>query len=162
MALDPEALAAYGLKAQEVLETLHSAYAGETVGQTYAGARKIDVVLILPDTLRHRIEQIGALMIGSPFGAVPLRSVAHVGPSEGRFSIQHEQGQRRVTVTFNVKGRDLQSVVRDAKTKVAAIPAPSGVSWAFTGQAEAGQAGFIELALYTGLALVLVVAILFL
>jgi len=40
IALQPEALAAYGLKAQEVLDTLQAAYAGATVGQTYAGCAR--------------------------------------------------------------------------------------------------------------------------
>ncbi len=163
IALDAEALALHGLKAQDVLETVHAAYAGAPVGQTYAGTRKIDVVLILPDHLRHRIEQIGALMIGSPFGPVPLREIARIGPAQGRFTIHHEEGQRRVSVTFNVKGRDLRSVAAEAKAKVAAaVPATSGVRWIFVGQAEAGAAGVIELALYTSLAVVLIVMTLFL
>ena len=105
VALDPEALALYGLKSQDVLEVIHSAFAGATVGQTYAGTRKVDVVLILPEEMRHRIEQVGTLMVASPLGPVPLRSVAKIAPSEGRFTIHHEQGERRVTVTFNEIGR---------------------------------------------------------
>lgn len=160
--LDTEALALRGIKAQDALDTLHAAYAGDIVGQTYAGARKIDVVLILPDAARHRIEQIGALMIGSAYGPVPLREIAKVAPAQGRFTIKHEQGQRRVGVTFNVKGRDLRSVVAEAKTKVSAgVPTQPGVRWTFTGQAEAGAAGVIQLALYTGFAVVLIVMILF-
>ena len=160
--LDPEALALHGIKAQDALDTLHAAYAGNTVGQTYSGTRKIDVVVILPDANRRRIERIGGLMIGSPFGPVPLRDVATVTPAEGRVAIQHEQGERRVAVTFNVEGRDLQSVVAEAKTKVAAaVPPNPNVRWAFTGQAEAGAAGLIQLALYTGMAVVLIVLVLF-
>ena len=162
VALDAEALALHGLKAQDVLETVHTAYAGATVGQTYAGTRKIDVVVILPDAARHRIEQVAGLMIGSPFGPVRLGDVAAVGPSQGRFTIKHEQGQRRVSVTFNVKGRDLRSVVAEAKTKAAAAAPPKpGITWSFTGQAEASAAGVVELVLYTGIAMGLIVAILF-
>src|SRR5262249_36174958 len=90
--LDPEALAGYGLKSQDVLETLHTAYAGAIVGQAFAGTRKVDVALILPEPIRRRIDQVGALLIGSPVGPVPLRSVARIAPAEGRFTIQHEQG----------------------------------------------------------------------
>ncbi|MBX7199094.1 MAG: efflux RND transporter permease subunit [Rhodospirillaceae bacterium] len=161
--LDPEALAAHGLKAQDALETLHTAYAGAVVGETYAGARKVDVVLILPEYQRRRIEQIAALRVSGPFGPVPLGEVAHVAPSQGRFTIKHEEGRRRVSVTFNVKGRNLNAVVDDAKAKVAAAVKPEpGVTWQFTGQAEAGAAGAAELVLYTGVALVLIVMLLFL
>jgi Cu/Ag efflux pump CusA len=163
VSLRPDALAAYGLRAQTVLEAIQAGYAGATVGQTYSGVRKIDVVVILPDAMRHRPEQLGTLMIGTPFGPVPLRNLANVEPSEGRFSISHEEGQRRVTLTFNVKGADLQSVVAEAKHRLAAAIAPqSGIFWRFSGQAEAGRAGVYELGLYALLAMALVVMILFL
>ncbi len=161
--LDPEALAAHGLKAQDALDTLHTAYAGAVVGETFAGVRKVDVVLILPESQRRRIEQIAALTVSGPFGPVPLGDVAKVEPAEGRLTIKHEDGRRRVSVTFNVKGRDLKAVVNDAKAKVAAAVKPEpGVTWAFTGQAEAGAAGAIELGLYTALAMVVIVLLLFL
>ena len=47
--LDPDALAANGLKAQDVLDAIESAYAGKVVGQTYRGTRTVDVVVLLPD-----------------------------------------------------------------------------------------------------------------
>ena len=120
-------------------------------------------MLILPENMRHRIEQVGTLMVASPLGPVPLHNVAKIAPSEGRFTIHHEQGQRRVTVTFNVKGRSLRSVVNEAKAKVAAAVQPqSGIRYAFSGQAEASSAGQMELALYAALALGLIVMILFL
>ena len=163
VALEPQRIAAYGLRAQEVLETIQAAYAGTTVGQTYAGVRKIDVVLIAPQALRERAEQLGALAIGSPYGPVPLREVARIAPAEGRFSILHEEGQRRVTVTFNVRGANLQSVVKEARQRLgAALPPRNGIYWRFAGQAEAGHAGVIELLLYSALALALAVMVLFL
>jgi Cu/Ag efflux pump CusA len=80
--LDSAALAAYGLKSQDALDVLQSAFAGDIVGQTYAGVRKIDVVMILPDALRHRIEEIGALNIASPLGPVPFRNIAQFAPAQ--------------------------------------------------------------------------------
>jgi CzcA family heavy metal efflux pump len=161
--LDPAALAAYGLKAQDALDVLQSAYAGAVVGQTYAGVRKIDVVMILPDNLRHRIEEIGSLNITSPLGPVPFRNVAHIAPAQGRANILHEGGQRRVTVAFNVEDRPLQDVVNEAKAAVAkAVPQQPGVYLVFAGQAEAEQTARIELTLYTGGTLLLIVMILFL
>ena len=46
--LDPAALAASGLKVQDVLDAVQTNYAGATVGQTYAGIRAVNVVLLLP------------------------------------------------------------------------------------------------------------------
>ena len=42
--LMPEALAASGLKVQDVLDAVETAYAGKVVGQTYRGTRTVDVV----------------------------------------------------------------------------------------------------------------------
>ena len=47
--LKPEALAASGLKAQEVLDAVELAYAGKVVGQTYRGTRTVDLAVILPE-----------------------------------------------------------------------------------------------------------------
>jgi CzcA family heavy metal efflux pump len=161
--LDRAALAAYGLRAQDALEVLQSAYAGTTLGQTYAGVRRIDVVMILPETLRHRIEQIGALTISSPLGPVPFQNVAHITTAQGRANILHTGGQRRVTVAFNVEGRPLQDVVSEAEQRVAmAVPHQEGVFLYFAGQAEAEQTARFELTVYTGGTLILIVMVLFL
>jgi CzcA family heavy metal efflux pump len=161
--VDRSALAAYGLRSQDALDVLQSAYAGTLLGQTYAGVRKIDVVMILPEKLRHRIEEIGALNISSPLGPVPFKNVAQIIPTQGRSNILHEGGQRRVTVAFNVENRPLQDVVNEAKQRVAmAVPQQAGVFLIFAGQAEAEQATRIQLSLYTVATLALIVMILFL
>ena len=55
--LIPQALAATGLKVQDVLDTIEAAYAGTTVGQTFQGTRTVDVVALLPDEVRHQPTQ---------------------------------------------------------------------------------------------------------
>jgi Cu/Ag efflux pump CusA len=133
------------------------------VGETYAGVRKIDVVMILPDALRHRIEQIGSLNIASPLGPVPFRNVARIVPAQGRANILHEGGQRRVTVAFNTEGRPLQDVVNEAKDAVAkGVPPQPGAYLVFAGQAEAEQTARLELTGYTAGTLLLIALILFL
>ncbi len=158
----PEALAANGLKAQDVLDTVQTAFAGDTVGQTYEGTRNVDVVILLPPDQRDRVEALSKLPITGAFGPVALSQVARIFPTQSRYSIRHDGGQRRVSVTFNVQGRSLQSVVSDAKTKIAAdVPAASGVYIEFAGAAEAETAARTQLLLYSGAALVLILMILF-
>ncbi|HWG71728.1 MAG TPA: efflux RND transporter permease subunit [Steroidobacteraceae bacterium] len=161
--LSPQALAATGLKAQDVLDTVHTAYAGATVGQTYQGIRTVDVVVLLPDQLRHQPAELAKLMIASPLGPVPLSQVATVLVNQDRYSIEHDGGQRRVSVTFNVAGgASLQSVVQTAQQVIArSVVLPHGVFVEFTGAAEAEAQTRNELILYSGLALSLIVMILF-
>ncbi|MGD9842214.1 MAG: efflux RND transporter permease subunit [Steroidobacteraceae bacterium] len=159
--LSPQALAATGLKVQDVLDTVETAYAGTTVGQTFSGTRTVDTVVLLPDALRHQPTQLGKLMIASPLGPVPLSQVARLDVTQDRYSIEHDGGQRRISVTFNVGGRSLQDVVQEAKQKIAQVALPTGVFVEFTGAAEAENQTRTELMLYSGLALALIVMILF-
>jgi CzcA family heavy metal efflux pump len=160
--LIPQALAATGLKVTDVLDTIAAAYAGSTVGQTFQGTRTVDVVALLPDKLRNQPTQVQNLMITSPLGPVPLSQVAHVEVTTDRYTIQHDSGQRLVIVTFNVSGRPLQDVVNEAQQLINhSVVLPTGVYAQFTGAAEAELRTRNELFLYSSLALVVIVMILF-
>ena len=158
----PQALAATGLKVQDVLDTIETAYAGANVGQTFRGTRTVDVEVLLPDALRHQPAEIARLMIASPLGPVPLSQVARVEVTNDRYSIEHDGGQRRVSVTFNVSGASLQSVVAEAQRAIAAsVALPAGVYLEYTGAAAAERQTRNQLTLYSLLALALILMILF-
>jgi CzcA family heavy metal efflux pump len=160
--LMPGALAASGLKVQDVLDAVQTDYAGMTVGQTYAGVRAVNVVLLLPEAARNRPELLSSLMIASPFGPVPLSQVARIMPTDTRYTIEHDGGQRFVSITFNVNGRSLQTTVDDAKARIAkAVTMPAGVYVQFTGAAAEAQTAQTQMLLYTAFALVLIGMILF-
>ena len=95
--IDRAALAASGLKLSDVLEAVETNYAGMRVGQTYAGIRSVNVVMLLAPDQRSRPELLPALMIAGPFGPVPLSQVARVAPSQSRFRVTHDGGQRYVS-----------------------------------------------------------------
>jgi CzcA family heavy metal efflux pump len=157
----PDALAATGLTVADVAGGVEAAYAGEIVGQTYRGTRTVDVAVLLPDALRHQPAELAKLMIGSPLGSVALSQVARVLPTQERYSIEHDGGQRRVSVTFNVKG-SLQDVVAETRLQIAHnVKLPSGVFIEFSGAAEAEARTRSELAMYSALALASIVMILF-
>ncbi|HYP65205.1 MAG TPA: efflux RND transporter permease subunit [Steroidobacteraceae bacterium] len=159
--LSPQALAATGLRVQDVLDTVETAYAGARVGQTFRGTRTVDVVVLLPEAARHQSAQLARLMIASPLGPVPLSQVARIDVSQDRYSIEHDGGQRRISVTFNVRGASLQSVVREAQRAIASsVKLPAGVYLEFTGAAAAEQQTRNELMLYSALALALILVIL--
>jgi CzcA family heavy metal efflux pump len=163
LSIEPEGdrLAGAGLKLQDVLDTIESAYSGAIVGQTFSGARSVSVVVRMPQDLRSRLDQIGKLMIGGPYGPVPLSQVARLDLSADRYSIAHEGGQRRIAVTFNVEGRSLQAAVDEAQRRIAqSVRLPSGTFIEFTGAAAAEQQTRIELLAYSAAALALIVMIL--
>src|SRR5665213_18001 len=159
--LDPTALTTVGLKAQDVLDTIGTDYAGTTVGQAYAGTRTVDVVIQLAHKWRSQPEHLNELTISGPFGLVPLSSVSHIVPTGGRYDIQHQDGRRFVAVTFNVVGRSLQSAVAEARTRIESANAvPSGIDTDYSGATAAERATRIELGLYSMGILVLIMLIL--
>ena len=161
IAPEPDKLAAAGLKVQEVLDTIESAYSGAVVGQTFSGARTVSVVVRLPDALRNRLDELRHLMINSPYGPVPLGQVARLDLSADRYTIDHEGGQRLIAVTFNVEGRSLQAAVSEAQRRIAqSVQLPTGTVVEFTGAAEAEQQTRIQLIAYSAASLVLIVMIL--
>jgi Cu/Ag efflux pump CusA len=88
--------------------------------------------------------------------------VARILVTQDRYSIEHDGGQRRVSVTFNVKGAALQDVVQRAAQLIAAkVVLPTGVYTEFTGAAQEETQTRNELLLYSGLALALIGMILF-
>ena len=160
--LVPQALAATGLKVQDVLDTVETAYAGTSVGQTFHGTRTAEVAVLLPEIWRHQPAQLARLLIASPLGPVPLSQVARVHVTQDRYSIEHDGGQRRVSVTFNVRGGSLQAVVQEAQRAIAAAVAlPAGVYLEYTGAAAAEQQTRNELILYSTFAMALILVILF-
>jgi Cu/Ag efflux pump CusA len=145
-----------------VLDTIESAYAGQTVGQTYQSTRTVDVVTLLPERLRQSPSSLANLMIATPMGPVPLSRVARIRPTEDRYSIEHDGGQRRVSITFNVNKGSLSGVVQQAQQALAQnVKLPPNVFIEFTGAAEAEAQTRTELMLYSGLALSAILLILF-
>ncbi|MFL6575535.1 MAG: efflux RND transporter permease subunit [Povalibacter sp.] len=162
ISVSPADLAANGLKEEQVLDQVELAYAGTTLGQTFQGVRTVDAVMVLPDEQRAQPGELSRLLISGPLGPVPLAQVATVRLARDRYSIGHEGGQRVVTVTFNVSGRALADVVTDARAIVSRdVKLPAGVFLEFTGAAEAEAQTRNELMLYSGLAIVLIIGILF-
>src|SRR5262249_43609186 len=143
-------------------ETLEAAYAGVSVGQMFEGVRTVDAVLLLPDALRHSPAELGGLLISGPLGPVPMSQVATLRVTQDRYSIEHDGGQRRISVTFNVADRNLQDVVQEARQRIAAsIKLPTGVFLEFSGAAAAEQQTRDELILYSTVALALIIVLLF-
>ena len=117
--LDRNRLARFGLNAADVNRTVQTAFAGLSAGQLFEQERRFDIVLRLAPELRQNIDDVRRLLITSPTGeAVPLAQVADVNLREGPNQIQRDDAKRRITVAFNVRGRDVETVVRELQGKV--------------------------------------------
>jgi CzcA family heavy metal efflux pump len=157
----PDAMARYGLRASDLLQTISTAYAGTSVGEVQEGLRTIRATLLLGPEWRSRPEQLRALPIASPFGPVQLATVATVSLSEGRYSIEHDGAQRRVVVGFNVEGRSAADATAEARQRIAKdMQLPKNVTVEIGGAGEAESRTQSQLLLYSGLGLVVIAGLL--
>ncbi len=154
--LRPDRLTEFGFRPVEVLEAIQTSYQGTVVAQTHRGNQIADVAVILDEAHRQDPEAIGSLLLRSPEGSImPLRELAEVSPTSGRFSIMHEGARRRQTVTCSTSGRDVSSFVDEAKRQVAAkVSFPAGAYAAFSGAAQATEKAQRELLLHSAIAAV--------
>ena len=151
----PGDAARFGLRNQNILDAVHSAYQGAEVGQVFDRNRIVDMLVILEPDARKDPQTVANLWLSVPSKMddresakrIQLKQVADVYLSDGRFLIAHEGGLRRQQVTCNVKGRDVESFVAEAHKAVKQLSLPDGVSVVFAGESEAAQATQRELLL---------------
>ena len=162
--LRKSALVRWGFAPTDVLDVLRSAYAGDTVGQTYQGNQVFNVILILNAKDRSSVSDIGNLPLRAPDGTlVPLKQVADIYEASGRYQIMHQGGQRMASVTFNVAGASTSAVVQAARDRIASqVKLPAGTYVQFAGSAQAqsqAQSNLILNSIIAGVAIVLLLSI---
>lgn len=158
-----EAIAQYGLSVDQINKVVESAFAGAVCGQVFEDERRFDMVVRLENDARTRIEDVQNLLIATPAGTqVPLRQLADVNIKVGPNQIQREEAQRRITVGFNVRGRDVQSLVKELEAKIKAqVKLPSGYYITYGGQFENLTAAKKRLGLAVPVALLLIFLLLY-
>lgn len=143
----PQDAARYGLRTLAILDAVHTAYQGTSVGQVYNRNRVIDVKVLLQPSARSNAQQVANLWLTTPTGRVQLKQVADVYLSNGRFLITHENGLRRQVVTCNVRGRDVESFATEVERRIAEMSFPPGVTARVSGEHEARRTAQRELIL---------------
>lgn len=119
IAYDRGRIASYGLNVEDINRVVSTAFAGQSAGVVFENERKFDLVVRLDSLYRSSIEDVANLYIPTNTGAqIPLSQVASVAFKEGPAQISREDAKRRVVVGFNVKDRDVQSVVEDIQEKL--------------------------------------------
>lgn len=116
---DRKAMALYGVKVEQINRAIQTAFGGATAGVIYEYDKRFDLTLRLEGEERVKRENIENMMIEAQNGEpVPLKELAHIREAVGPSEIGHEGLQRRVNLGFNVRGRDLESVVNDVMALV--------------------------------------------
>jgi cobalt-zinc-cadmium resistance protein CzcA len=116
--LNQQELARYGVPAKVVTDVVQS-LGTNPVGEVIEGQLKFPLVVRLPEAMRNSVEAIGGILIQTASGErLPLSRLATISKVEGPSTITREWGQRRITVSVNVRGRDVGSFVAEARQKL--------------------------------------------
>ncbi|MDF7814868.1 efflux RND transporter permease subunit [Hymenobacter sp. YC55] len=136
-----QALRAYGLERGQVVATLETLFQGDVVSQMLDGQKRFDLIVKLPENQRNDVTTIANTRIETPSGAlIPVSEVADVSYEPGPNTVNHENTQRRITVSLNVAGRDLGSTVQEVQARIAQqVKLPPGYYLTYGGQFESQQ-----------------------
>lgn len=163
IAFDRPMIARYGLKVEDVAQSVAIALGGRPAGLVFQGDRRFEIVVRLTDVARNDFDQLGSLPIQIPGGStVPLRQLAEFRVVDGLAEVRREQGRRLVVVSANVRERDLGSFVQEAQKRVSesvSLPPAAFVEWG--GQYENLEAAQARLAIVVPICFALVLLLLF-
>ncbi|MCX7997960.1 MAG: CusA/CzcA family heavy metal efflux RND transporter, partial [Leptospiraceae bacterium] len=113
-----ESLARFGLSTQELNEIVQTLAVGLPVDFILEGRKKFEIVLLANQAYTNpkEIEQIHITNANKV--SIPLGDVATVIYDTGPAIISHQNTYRRTLVEFNIRGRDMLSVIQDVNNKI--------------------------------------------
>ncbi len=156
-------IAQYNLNISDINKLVNSAFAGQSSGLVFEGEKRFNLVVRLDTNKRKNLEDIQNLLIPTPLGTqVPLYLLANVQIKDGPNQIQREDAKRRIIVGFNVRGRDVQSIVEELQQKTdKQIKFPAGYYVTYGGAFENLNAAKERLMIAVPVSLILIFILLF-
>ena len=157
------AIAQYNMSISDINKVVNTAFAGQSGGVVYDGEKRFDLVVRLDSSKRKNISDIQNLLVETQQGTqVPLQQLANIEIKDGPNQIQREDTKRRMIVGFNVRGRDVQSIVNELKEKVEKqIKFPSGYYPTYGGAFENLNAAKKRLSVAVPISLLLIFLLLY-
>lgn len=161
---DRDACSRYGVDISDVLNIVELAIGGEVIDHVYLNTRRFGIEVRLKEAFRSDPAAIREILVQSSEGyTLPLSQVATVKEVVGPIQVNREKNQRRWTVSANVRGRDMGSVVADMQKKIGAnVKFPAGYYVEYGGQFENQQRAMKRLALIVPVAFALIFLVLYL
>jgi cobalt-zinc-cadmium resistance protein CzcA len=131
-------LARYGVSVRDLLSTVESIRAGHPVGVVFEGVKRFPMVVNFQFSKAPDLEAIKNIPVFNEKGIpLPLGQLAEVKIETGPAQVSREFGQRRLVIECNVRGRDIESFVRDAEKAIenrVKLPAGYYTEWGGTFQ----------------------------
>ena len=158
-----ERLAQYGLSIQDVNKVLRAAFAGSQAGVVFDEEKRFGLVVRLDKDYRQSLDDVKSLSVALPSGGqVPFDQLASIEIKSGPAQVSRENTKRRITVGFNVRTRDVQTVINEVSKQIDnQVKLPTGYYVSYGGQFQNLQAAKARLAIAVPVALLLIFVLLF-
>jgi len=160
--IDRKATARHGINVQDVQDAIEAATKGRNVTEIFEGERRFGVVVKLAHD-GDPLSSLKALTVSAPSGErIPLTQLAEVIKTEGLAQILREGNLRRVGIKWNIRDRDMGSLVAEAMAKVnAAVKLPEGYQMVWSGRFEDQQRALARLYVIVPLVIFIIFILLF-
>jgi cobalt-zinc-cadmium resistance protein CzcA len=158
-----EAASRFGINADEILEVVQSGIGGSAVSTLIDGTKRFDIAVRLSDDFRLSPAAIASIPIRTKEGAlVPFSQVASIELDEGYSFIRRESLQRYSVLQMDVKGRDVDSFVKEANEQLKQqVEMPTGYWVEWGGSFENQQRAMARLAVIVPLTIGLIFILLY-
>jgi CzcA family heavy metal efflux pump len=157
--IDRDKAGALGVNVAQISNTIATGING-TVASTFTDPQTGNIYNILvrmTEDYRNKIDDIKKLTVKSSTGdLIQVGNVADIAMAKAPVQIDRKFQERIVSVTANTQGRDLGSIAKDIKARLAGVEIPSGFEVKITGNYEQQQNTFGGLLLAFALAIILV------
>ena len=163
--IDRQQAARFGINVTDIQDVIQTAVGGNAVSQVLpmGTPERYDVVVRYLEPYRKDPKAISNIRLLSPSGErVSLAQLTKVEIRDGAYDIYREEGSRYVSVTFNVRGRDLNTSVEDAMAQInQKVKIPQGYRLGLTGEYESSKRAQARLAVIIPLTLLVIFIILY-
>lgn len=156
-------IATHGLNIEDINHVVSTAFAGGGAGVVFENERRFDLVVRVDSAHRSSLEDVSRLYIPAKDGKqIPLSQVAEIKMELGPAQISRDDGKRRIVIGFNVKGRDVASVVKDIQSELdTKVKLSDGYYYTYGGTFENLQAASKRLMVAVPVALGLIFMLLY-
>lgn len=163
ISLKRDKIAQYAMNVEDINTAIQTGFAGKAAGLVFEGERRFELVVRLDSEDRADIADVQNLYVTTPGGQqIPLSEVATVSYKPGPVQIQRDNAKRRITIGFNVRSRDVQSIVKDIQQIIGTkVKMPAGYYVTYGGQFKNLEEASQRLSIAVPVALLLILVLLY-
>jgi len=157
LVINRQAAADMKLSVSEIGQSIQTVLSGTQASYFREAGREFRILVKVKDSEFLGLQDILDLTVSNSDGEqISLRNVIDTRPRRGPIRIERRDRERVVTVSGEIAGRDMGSIIKDAREALRSIPIPRNYSIQFTGDYEEQQKANKELLQSIILALILV------